>query len=76
MNLITRWVLPIGFTLIGIAILSGVLLTQLPKNTLLRPVMGIVVILLGVHRFVVSRMKVSPRDRRFGGDRTRPWENS
>jgi hypothetical protein len=76
MKLITQWILPLFFVLIGLAILSGYLITQIPDGTLLRPMMGMIVILLGVHRFVASRMKRAPRDRRFGGDRNRPWESS
>jgi hypothetical protein len=76
MKLITHWILPIFLVLIGLAIMSGNLIAQIPEGTLLRPIMGIVVILLGVHRFVASRIKHQPRDRRFGGDRNRPWESS
>ena len=76
MKLIVRWIMPVAFVIIGIAIMTGVMLPQLPDGTLLRPVMGIVVILLGVHRFAVSRMSVSPRERRYGGDRPRPWDEN
>ncbi|MCB9366863.1 MAG: hypothetical protein H6508_06785 [Calditrichaeota bacterium] len=72
--MITRWILPVSFLIIGILILTGDLLQQLPKETGLRPIMGIVVILLGVHRFVVSRTP-KPLDRRFGGEHRRPWED-
>lgn len=74
MSLLTRWILPLGFAVLGILILSGVILTEIPPKTGLRTLLGSVVILLGVHRFVVSR-SVKPRaDRRFGGERNRPWE--
>jgi hypothetical protein len=76
MQFITRWVLPLAFLAIGIAILSGLILNQIPNQTLLRPIMGVVVILLGVHRFVASRMVSKPAERRrFGGERHRPWED-
>ena|SRR3989339_1307257 len=74
MKLIIGWIMPIAFVIIGVAIMSGILLTRIPDETLLRPVMGVVVILIGIHRFVVSRMPVKPRERRFGGDRPRPWD--
>jgi hypothetical protein len=74
MSLLTRWILPLGFSVLGILILSGVILTEIPQGTGLRTLLGVVVILLGVHRFVASR-SVKPRtDRRFGGERNRPWE--
>jgi hypothetical protein len=72
--MITRWILPVSFLIIGILILTGDLLQQLPEETGLRPIMGIVVILLGVHRFVVSRTPKA-RERRFGGEHRRPWED-
>ncbi len=75
MKLIVKWIMPIAFVTIGLAIMTGNMLPQIPDNTLLRPVMGIVVILIGVHRFVVSRMQVTPRERPFGGDHPRPWDN-
>ena len=60
---------------IGIAILTGSILDKLPNGTLLRPLLGIVVILLGVHRFVAGRIDASAAQRRrFGGERNRPWE--
>ncbi|MBU0691270.1 hypothetical protein KKC97_07465 [bacterium] len=66
--------MPIAFAIIGAAIMTGYMLPQLPDGTLLRPIMGMVVILIGVHRFVVSRMPAAPSERRFGGDRPRPWD--
>jgi hypothetical protein len=74
MQVISRWVLPIAMVAIGIAILSGLLLRQLPPNSGLRPVLGLVAVLLGAHRFVASRSVVERADRRFGGERRRPWE--
>ncbi|MCB1059134.1 MAG: hypothetical protein KDB65_02790 [Calditrichaeota bacterium] len=73
--MITRWILPVAFVVIGVMILTGNLLQQIPQGTGLRTVMGIVVILLGVHRFVVSRAPKS-QERRFGGEHRRPWEDS
>ncbi len=72
--MLTRWVLPLGFLLLGILILSGVLLKEIPPQTGLRTLLGVVVILLGVHRFVVSRTPKSDR-RRYGGEYSRPWGN-
>ncbi len=71
--MITRWILPIGFVILGVLILSGVLLKQIPRETGLRPIMGVVVILLGIHRFVVSRTPRADR-RSYGGEFGRPWE--
>lgn len=73
--MLTRWILPIGFVLLGILILTGNLLQQVPSETGLRTIMGIVVILLGVHRFVAARA-VKPQERRFGGEHRRPWEDN
>lgn len=66
--------MPVAFVAIGIAIMTGAMLPQLPEGTMLRPVMGIVVMLIGIHRFVVSRVRAAPRERPFGGDRPRPWD--
>ena len=74
MKMIIGWVMPVSFVVIGIAIMTGILFTKIPDGTLLRPVMGLVVILIGIHRFVVSRKSVSPRERRYGGERPRPWD--
>jgi len=71
--MLTRWILPVGFVVLGVLILSGQILTAIPRETGLRPIMGVVVILLGVHRFVVSRSPKGDR-RRYGGDQSRPWE--
>jgi hypothetical protein len=76
MRIIISWVLPVAFLVIGIAILTGLIFKEIPEGTFLRPVIGMVVILLGVHRFVASRMSIAPSERRrFGGGRQRPWEN-
>jgi len=74
MTFLVRWVLPVAFVIIGILILAGQLLQEIPSGTGLRAIMGVVVILLGVHRFVVSR---TPRrdERRYGGELRRPWED-
>lgn len=71
--MITRWILPVGFFVLGILILMGVLLRELPEGTGLRTLMGIVVVLIGLHRFVASRMTKVER-RRYGGSQARPWE--
>jgi len=73
MGLLVRWVLPIAFVAIGIAVLFGWILRDLPPSSGLRLMIGVVVILLGVHRFVASRTASRDR-RRFGGERDRPWE--
>jgi hypothetical protein len=72
--IIIRWVLPIAMVAVGIAILFGWILQNLPAQTALRPMIGIVAILLGVHRFVASRIMSADDRRRFGGGRKRPWE--
>jgi len=60
---------------VGIAVLFGVAFPALPQGTPLRLVLGLVIVLFGVHRFVASRYGVGrPEERRFGGERTRPWE--
>ena len=74
MNLLARWMLPLAFAVLGILILGGVILTEIPPKTGLRTLLGVVVILLGVHRFVASRSVKVRHDRRFGGERNRPWE--
>lgn len=76
MQILSRWVLPVAFVGIGSAILFGLLFPAIPASTGLRPILGIVVILMGVHRFVASR-SAQPRDRRpYGGERRKPWEKS
>lgn len=72
--MITRWILPAAFAVLGVLILTGTLLKELPKGSGLRPIMGVTVILLGIHRFVVSRTPKGER-RRYGGDYGRPWEH-
>ncbi|MBL0060004.1 MAG: hypothetical protein IPP40_00490 [bacterium] len=72
--MITRWILPLAFVVLGVLILTGTILRQIPRGTGLRAIMGITVILLGIHRFVVSRTQRGDR-RRFGGTHRRPWES-
>jgi hypothetical protein len=76
MNNLTRWILPISMVGIGIAILTGVIMPDLPGVTGLRLMVGLVCILLGIHRFVAARMvrPDSDRNRRYGGQSQRPWE--
>jgi hypothetical protein len=67
--------LPITFVVIGIAIFAGLFLDAIPSQTGLRPILGMVSVMLGVYRFAASRMPTRPSDRRrFGGQRKRPWE--
>ena len=74
MTILTRWILPIAFVAVGIAILAGWMFPQLPEPSGLRLVLGIVAVMLGVHRFVASRTTSRASRRRFGGRRPRPWE--
>ena len=74
MTILTRWILPIAFVAVGIAILTGWMLPQLQGYSALRLVLGIVAVLLGVHRFVASHSVSRGSRRRFGGERPRPWE--
>ncbi|MBK6910672.1 MAG: hypothetical protein IPK53_14435 [bacterium] len=71
--MLVRWLLPLAFVVLGVLILSGTILKQIPRETGLRTIIGVVVILMGVHRFVASRM---PRGehRRYGGSYRRPWD--
>ena len=73
MGILTRWILPVAFVAIGIAIFTGWLLPELPNRYGLRIMLGLVALLLGVHRFVASRT-VSASRRRYGGQRHQPWE--
>jgi hypothetical protein len=75
MKLLYQWILPVAFIAIGIAIFTGVMLPNLPSGTGLRLMLGLITVMLGIHRFVASRVKLSDR-RPYGGDRTRPWEDS
>lgn len=76
MQILSRWVLPIAFVGIGSAILLGLLFPTIPAASGLRPMLGIVVILMGVHRFAASR-HVKPSDQRpYGGERRKLWEDS
>ncbi len=75
LKILLQWAMPILFAGVGIAVLTGLLLPQLPKASGLRPMLGLIVILIGLHRFVVSRYTQGPTDRRrYGGDTDRPWE--
>jgi len=74
MTILPRWILPIAFVAVGIAILAGWMLPQLQGYSGLRLVLGIVALLLGVHRFLASRTGSRGSRRRFGGGRQRPWE--
>lgn len=74
MRYLSQWVLPIALVGIGSAILFGFIFSTIPAGTGLRPMLGLVVILMGVHRFVASRY-VKREDRRpYGGERSKPWE--
>jgi hypothetical protein len=72
--ILTRWVLPIALVAVGIAIFAGWMFPRLPEPSGLRLMLGMVSVLLGVHRFVASRSTTQSGRRRFGGDRPRPWE--
>jgi hypothetical protein len=74
MAILTRWILPIAFVAVGIAILGDWVLPQLPERSGLRLMVGMVALLLGVHRFLASRTTSRTNRRRFGGERPRPWE--
>ena len=69
-----RWVLPIVMLAVGIAIFSGGILTQIPSGTGLRPLLGAVMVLFAIYRFVAARTRRVSERRRFGGERSRPWE--
>jgi len=61
---------------VGIAVLFGIAFPDLPEGNSLRLVLGLVIILFSAHRFVASRYGYGRGDeRRFGGERPRPWEN-
>ncbi len=75
MSFVLRWVLPIVVFAVGIAIFTGAILPQIPARTGLRALLGIVITLFAVYRFAVARTPRAPAHRRFGGDRTRPWED-
>jgi hypothetical protein len=71
---LTRWILPIALVGIGIAIFAGWIMPDLPGARGFRPMIAMVVILLGIHRFVASRAVRDEKRRRFGGPGPRPWE--
>lgn len=74
MRILMQWVLPIVLLAVGIAIFTGGVLPQIPRHTGLRQLLGAVVVLFGIYRFVAVRIPPVPDRRRFGGDRFRPWE--
>ncbi len=74
MSVLLRWVLPIAILAVGIAIFTGALLPQIPRGTGLRTLLGLVVILFAIYRFVAARIPKAPAQRRFGGEIRRPWE--
>ncbi|MBU0508984.1 hypothetical protein KKH27_09140 [bacterium] len=76
MQVVFRWLLPVVFVGIGSAIWAGLLFPSIPAGTGLRPILGIVTILMGLHRFVASRYGRPSERRRYGGDRPSPWEDS
>lgn len=73
MNLVNKWLMPALFTGAGIALLMGWLQPTL-GGAGLRQVLGLVVVLFGLQRFAVARIRRDTRSRRFGGGRHRPWE--
>jgi hypothetical protein len=75
MQIIVRWMLPIALVGIGIAIFSGLLLRVMPAGTGLRFMLGLICILLGIHRFVAARTERFSGRRRYGGSFHRPWEH-
>jgi hypothetical protein len=74
MRILMHWVLPIVLVAVGIAIFTRSILPQIPRQAGLRPLLGIVVLLFGVYRFVAARMPRSADRRRYGGEVQRPWE--
>lgn len=74
MRTLMLWVLPIVMAAVGIAIFTGSILPQIPRSTGLRPLLGAVVILFGIYRFVAARTPRGPDRRPYGGDFRRPWE--
>lgn len=74
MRMLSQWILPIAMVAVGIAIFTGLILQQIPATTGLRPILGLVALLLGIHRFIMTRVKRDEDERRYGGGRRRPWE--
>jgi hypothetical protein len=74
MRTLMLWVLPIVVVAVGIAIFAGIILPQIPRQSGLRPLLGAVVVLFGIYRFVASRIPRGPNNRRYGGEVRRPWE--
>ncbi len=54
----------VGFVVFGIAILMGWLFPQIPSETGLRFMLGLIVIMMGIYRFV-SGGAYSNRERRY-----------
>jgi hypothetical protein len=75
MQIIVRWMLPIALVGIGIAVFSGLLWRGMPVGTGLRFMLGLICVLLGIHRFVAARSERSSGRRPYGGAFHRPWEN-
>lgn len=73
MEVFNKWVLPIVFAGIGIAVLAGWILPQIPRGLGVRFMIGLIAVLMGIYRFAAARTPRSPR-RRYGGNRERPWE--
>ena len=70
-----KWLVPISLVAIGIAVLSGFILKNVPGQGFFRQTFGLVIILIGVYRYFAARIpKVGAPRRRFGGVRKRPWE--
>ena len=70
-----NWLMPAILVMVGIAVLTGWLFPGIPSRTHLRLLLGLIVILVGVHRFVAARGESPPNQRRrYGGKRPRPWE--
>ena len=74
MRTLMHWVLPIVLVAVGIAIFAGGILLQIPRQSGLRPLLGAVVVLFGIYRFVMARTPKGPDRRRYGGEVRRPWE--
>lgn len=75
MKWFTHWLMPAVFVLAGIALLAGWVRPGLLLDPTLRLTMGLVVILLGLQRFVTARQEKTVSRRRFGGVFHRPWED-
>ena len=65
MNNWYRIPIAIGFVTLGIAILFGWLFPQIPSSTGLRLILGLVVIMMGIYRFVSGGGAYSNREKRY-----------